>query len=246
MEVVCRLHESLVAPRFAALLNADEKNCALELTLQSGLDARPASLYCELLGQILQHPCFERLRTSEQLGYLVNLATRYELGVYGLRVIVQSASHDAAYLDERVEAFFAGVPALLEGLSADEFANHKEAILKDKLEPPKTLRHESGIYWNEIAQGTYDFQGHFADADALAQVTQADVLAFWNATFDASAAGRRKLSTQVIAAHLPLPPKRSTGVNGRPVHYVDGFDDVIEYKRTLAAFPAPPRADPQQ
>ena len=72
-----------------------------------------------------------------------------------------------------------------------------------------------------------------------------DVLDYWNVTFDPTASGRRKLSTQVVAPHLSLPAKRSTGVNGRKVHYVDGLEQVLEYKRTLAAFPAAPRCDRQ-
>lgn len=199
-------------------------------------------MYVELLAQILSHPCYERLRTNEQLGYIVSLGDRKDLGVLGLRVIVQSASHDAAYLDDRIELFFASVAQLLTDLSPAEFSNHKDAILKSKLEAPKTLRHESGIYWNEIAQGTYDFKRDTHDAKAVEGVTQADVVAYWLATFDAKAPGRRKLSTQVFAAHLSLPPKQSLGVNGRAMHYIEGFEAALEYKRTLAAFPAPPRA----
>ena len=49
------------------------------------------------------------------------------------------------------------MPDLLEELTADEFGNFREALITGKLEQPKTLRQESSIYWNEIAQGTYDF-----------------------------------------------------------------------------------------
>jgi len=238
VEVVLRWHPSLFSAHHLPLLNADERNSAIELTLQAGLDERPASMYVELLAQILQHPAYERLRTSEQLGYIVNLAQRNDLGVLGLRVIVQSAAHDAAYLDERVEAFFATVPELLKGLSPKEFANHKDAVLKSKLEAPKTLSQESRIYWHEIAQGTYDFQRDAADAKVIEQVTQQDVVGYWASVFDATAVGRRKLSTHVVAAHLSLPSKLTKGVNGRSVHYIDGLDAVIAYKHTLGAFPA--------
>lgn len=158
-------------------------------------------------------------------------------------MIVQSASHDAAYLDERIEAFFATVPERLSALTPAEFANHRDAALKAKLEAPKTLREETHVYWQEIAQGTYDFQRDAADAKVVEQVTQQDVIGYWAKTFDASATGRRKLSTQVYAAHHTLPARQTKGVNGRRVHYVDGLDAVLEYKRTLAAFPAAPRSD---
>jgi len=224
-------------------MNAAETNSAVELTLQAGLDQRPATLLVEMLSQILSHPAYEQLRTKEQLGYIVNLGMRVDLGVIGLRVIVQSAQHDAEYLDGRVEAFLRGVPALLERLGADEFENHRQALLTAKLEQPKTLRQESSIYWNEISQGTYDFERSERDAEVLRGLTKAEVLAFWHATFDAAAPARRKLSAQAFAAHHPLPPKRPAGTHGRAVHYVDGLEASLEYKRTLAAFPPPLRTD---
>ena len=245
VEVVYRLHPSVFAAHHLSLLNMEERNSAIELTLQGGLDERPASMYLEFLTQILSHPAYEQLRTTEQLGYLVNLGQRYDLGVVGLRVIVQSANHDAAYLDARVEAFLATVPKLLADLAPSEFANHKDAILKAKLEAPKTLRQESAIYWNEIAQGTYDFQRDAVDAKVVEKVTQQDIVEYWGKVFDASATGRRKISTHVYASHLTMPPKLAKGVNGRAMQYVEGLDAVLEYKRTLAAFPAAPRCDRQ-
>ena len=35
---------------------------------------------------------YEQLRTKEQLGYIANLGMRYDLGVCGIRVIVQVIS----------------------------------------------------------------------------------------------------------------------------------------------------------
>ena len=90
-ELICRLHPSGFAPRHQPLLNADERNSAVELTLQAGLDERPASLYLELLTQILSHPAYERLRTTEQLGYIVNLGQRYDVHTRGWHRLPPSA-----------------------------------------------------------------------------------------------------------------------------------------------------------
>ena len=79
------------------------------------------------------------------------------------------------------------MPELLTNLKDEEFANHKDAIMKSKVEPPKTLRAESGVYWNEIAQGTYDFHRDAIDAEVVKILTKQDVLDYWMKTFDASA-----------------------------------------------------------
>jgi len=244
VEVIYRIHPSLFEPHHAALMNTEERNSAIELTLQADLEKRPDSMLVELLAQMLALPAYERLRTTEQLGYIVNLGMRNDLGVAGLRVIVQSASHHPAQLDERIEAFLAGVPQLLADMSDDAFANHKSALLTAKLEKPKTLRHEAAIYWGEIAQATYDFRRDAADAECIRGLTQQDTIAYWEKMFDAKAPGRRKLSAQNFAAHhTPLPPRLEAGVGGRAVRYVDGLTEALEFKRTLAAFPAPPRLD---
>ena len=44
----------------------------------------------ELAMQILKEPCFNVLRTQEQLGYIVFSGVRRANGVQGLRFIVQS------------------------------------------------------------------------------------------------------------------------------------------------------------
>ena len=243
VEVVLRLHPSLYSDSERSLLNTADTNSAVEFTLQAGLDKRPDTITLELLVQILANPCYEQLRTKEQLGYIVNLGLRIDLGVTGLRVIVQSATHDAAHLDARIELFMAGVPMLLDQLTAEEFGNHRSALLTAKLEQPKTLRQESGIYWNEIAQGTYDFERDSKDAEVLRTLSKDEVIQFWGRHFDASTPGRRKLSAQSFAAHHALPSKLAAGVQQRPIHYIDGLEAVLEYKRTLAAYPPPLRCD---
>ena len=241
VDVVLRYHRSLFAPHHQPLFNEDERNSATVLILQAGVDVRPNNLYLQLLAQILNHPCFEQLRTVEQLGYIVSLGCAFDFGVLDLRVIVQSSSHDPDAIDDRVEAFFAGVPALLRGMPASEFQTNKDTIIKEKLEPPKTLRQELRGYWHEIHNGSLDFQHERDDAKVLEGITMADVIDFWEQTFDSKAVGRRKLTSQFWAAHHTLPAKRASGVNGRIMHYVDGVDEAVEYKRTLMAYPCAPR-----
>ena len=162
-----------------------------------------------------------------------------------LRVIVQSATVDASYLDERIEAFFATVPSLLRAMSDAEFASHRDALVAAKLEAPTMLTHETQLYWGAIAGGTRDFHKGVKEAQALTRATRDDLLTHWMATFDAAAPHRRKLSSQVFAAHHRLPPRQRAGVNGRRIHYVDGYAQAVEYKRRLATYPPPARVDPR-
>jgi insulysin len=58
----------------------------------------------ELFAQIIQEPCFDILRTKEQLGYIVFSGIRRSNGVQGLRIIVQSDKHPT-FVDDRIEEF---------------------------------------------------------------------------------------------------------------------------------------------
>lgn len=96
----------------------------VETYLQLGLEEKRSNMLLELATQILKEPCFNVLRTQEQLGYIVFSGVRRAHGVQGMRFIVQSEksrtlrlfdSHvtislsffflSASYVDGRIEAF---------------------------------------------------------------------------------------------------------------------------------------------
>lgn len=62
----------------------------VETYLQLGLEEKRSNMLLELAMQILKEPCFNVLRTQEQLGYIVFSGVRRANGVQGLRFIVQS------------------------------------------------------------------------------------------------------------------------------------------------------------
>jgi hypothetical protein len=121
--VLLRQHASLVEPLHRQHANPDDTNSAVEIYLQVGRDVRPRSMLLELAAQVIKDPnpnpnpspspspspnpnpkpsqvinkpCYHQLRTTEQLGYIVFSGLRCELGVVGLRVLVQSSEVDAA------------------------------------------------------------------------------------------------------------------------------------------------------
>lgn len=57
-----------------------------------------------LLGQILNEPFFDVLRTKEQLGYVVYNTISRKSNVYGINFVIQS-DYGTDYLDNRIEAF---------------------------------------------------------------------------------------------------------------------------------------------
>ncbi|KAL1511204.1 hypothetical protein AB1Y20_006018 [Prymnesium parvum] len=234
-EVILRQHPSLLEELQAKHSNDQEVNSATEVYLQVGVDERPNSVLVEMAAQVISKPCYHQLRTIEQLGYIVFSGPRSDLGVLGLRLLVQSSTYDAAHLDHRMEGFLSTVPAMLNEMSDEEFTNHRQALLDLKLEKPKKLRQESSRYWSEIPYETLDFARDVNDARVLQNLEKEQLIEFWMKYFDAASPRRRKLSSQVFAASRALPP-RPTGSN---IICLDGRAAAAAFKKTLVAFPAP-------
>lgn len=84
--------------------NEYHKSSCAELYLQCGMQTDTANVFIDLVAQILSEPCYNTLRTKEQLGYIVFCASRKANGAQGIRFIVQSSKHPM-YVEERIETF---------------------------------------------------------------------------------------------------------------------------------------------
>lgn len=84
--------------------NKHHKSSCTQIYYQSGLQSTESNMLLELFTQIISEPCFNTLRTKEQLGYIVFSGIRRTNGVQGLRVIIQSNRHPE-YVEKRIDEF---------------------------------------------------------------------------------------------------------------------------------------------
>lgn len=84
--------------------NDFHKSSCCSVYLQFGLQNDTSNVYLDLIAQILNEPCYNILRTQEQLGYIVFCGPRKANGAHGLRFIVQSTKHPS-YIEDRIEKF---------------------------------------------------------------------------------------------------------------------------------------------
>ncbi len=132
------------------------KSSCIETYYQCGMQETRKNVLLELFWQVISEPCFNILRTKEQLGYIVWSGLRRACGVQGLRVIVQSDRHPD-YLDERIEAFLASMEDYIEKMSEETFESNKTALADKTLEKPKKLSARTAKFWGEIAGRQYNF-----------------------------------------------------------------------------------------
>ena len=86
------------------MLNDAYKLNAIEIYFQCFQQTLDKNALLELFSHLVDEPCFDQLRTKEQLGYVVISGARRSRGVQGFRVIVQS-SHDLNHVNQRIELF---------------------------------------------------------------------------------------------------------------------------------------------
>lgn len=92
--------------------NEYHKSSCAELYVQCGMQNDTSNVYIDLVSQILCEPCYNTLRTKEQLGYIVFCGSRKANGVQGIRFIVQSTRHPL-FVEERIEKFLDGMTVII-------------------------------------------------------------------------------------------------------------------------------------
>jgi insulysin len=113
-----------------------------------------AKLY--LLGQMTDEPCFNQLRTIEQLGYVVFSGVSSHDLWSGYRILIQSEK-DCRYLEGRIENFLNMFEETLNKMSEEDFESHKSAVINKRLAKLKNLSSEDSRFWNHIYSDSYDF-----------------------------------------------------------------------------------------
>ena len=151
----------------------------------------------------MNEPCFDVLRTKQQLGYVVDCGTRCTCNVVGFCFVVQSPKLPSALVDQRIEAFVAGFAAALREMGPAKVEEHRAALVAEKLEKDDGLSDEAWRHWHEIADYRHCFNRNELEADAMRGITFEALLAWYEAHFTPGAAKRRRLAIHVQSQQAP-------------------------------------------
>ncbi|KAJ4374648.1 metalloprotease [Didymella sp. IMI 355093] len=146
------------------LHNPRNTNHCLEYLISVG-SVSDRSLRAKLLlfSQIAEEPCFNTLRTKEQLGYMITSGARIYVTVGTWRILVQS-ERDCQYLEQRCDAFLVKFEQDLRAMTNAMFEEQKIALINKRLDRVKNLGQETSRFWTHITSEAFDFdQGAFAD-----------------------------------------------------------------------------------
>ncbi|GAY65839.1 hypothetical protein CUMW_244150 [Citrus unshiu] len=184
----------------------------------------------QLLALIAKQPAFHQLRTVEQLGYITALLRRNDFGIHGVQFIIQSSVKGPKYIDLRVESFLQMFESKLYEMTSDQFKNNVNALIDMKLEKHKNLKEESGFYWREISDGTLKFDRREAEVAALRQLTQQELIDFFNENIKAGAPRKKTLSVRVYGSLHAPELKEETSESAEP--HIVHIDDIFSFRRS--------------
>lgn len=173
--------------------NEDEENWAIVSYFQYGPSV---SLYQELIHQLvfqtLEEPCYDFLRTKEQLGYLVYISSWNLRNVMGGKFVIQSAKYTPEYLLAKIHEFIRDMKTKTDALSDEDCRKSVNSILAVKRQVDMNLWDVKNRMHGEIVTHEYNFdrkeksikilETMISDQENLEQ-TKKDMIVYFNYLF---------------------------------------------------------------
>jgi insulysin len=164
------------------LQDEDNINSCIEYYVQISPDRDHVKLrvLTDLLATLIREPCFNQLRTKEQLGYVVFSGLRICRNSFGFRVLIQS-ERSTYYLEYRIHEFLHQFGRYINNdLTDEDFAKFKQALKDIKLTRLKHLNEETSRFWNAITDGYYNFEARIEHVEILQTISKQEFISYYN------------------------------------------------------------------
>lgn len=211
-----------------SLKDKENVNSCIQYIIQLGVYTEELSAKASLFAQLINEPCFDILRTQEQLGYVVFSSALDTQNTVNIRILIQS-EYDSYYLESRIDSFLKKVGDKLMDMHDQEFEKHKMGLIRKLLQKYKNLKEEHQRFINSIYIGDYNFLNKERKAQIINQSSKEDIINLYQRSIISKEASK-------LTIHL-----RSQMLRDRPPDYPRGevIKDASEFKDH--AYLAPPR-----
>jgi insulysin len=210
-------------------------SCAAIL-FQTGMQSTRDNVLVELLEHIANEPCFNQLRTKEQLGYIVFTGVRRAHGTQGIQFLVQSDRHPV-FVESRIDSFLTALEDILSKMTEEEFVQHRTAVFVRKSEKPKKMVDRANLLWTEIVLQQFNFERQAVELAELDTVSLKEIRDFYTVTMGPSSNRKKRLSIHVVSM--------AEGGAGRkeeekftPSSEQVPIENVVSWKRRQGLYPA--------
>jgi len=194
-----------------------------------------------LLGHMAGTSAYQKLRTDEQLGYIVQAGAWIEHHVCGLAVLVQGNRLPPKEVDTRIESWLSCLVSEIEVMSEDDFSNNITSVVGELSQRHSRMAQETLQHWAEIQPRRYRFDRLPMTVEALKALRKEQLLHFFREYLAVEAPQRRKLSMQVLGASATRDSSTVDGPHSpaETVVHLSTLEELRHFRATCSAFPAP-------
>ena len=157
-----------------------------------------------LAQQLMSEKCFDQLRTKEQLGYVASAALEILYEICGFRVMVESAFHSPAHVEERINAFLESFPRTVEDMTDEEFVKTRRSLVDSVLTMDVSLTAEADRHWTHVTNQKYQYYRGQIVASMIDKITKEEVVEWLKANVVPTAPNARRVTIFVHGKNHPL------------------------------------------
>ncbi len=156
---------------FSSEVESDYSDASLMMYIQAAGTEKPRRAAMAVTAQMLRSDFYASLRTEKQLGYIVSSGAYPVRDVPGLFFLVQSPVAGPEALQQEISDFLLQKFDQLAETDNKKFLSQKTTILTRLRESPQNQHEQSTRYWQDIAQGYYQFDFREGLISALENLT---------------------------------------------------------------------------
>jgi len=217
---------------------ANDLNDAVVVSFIAGLNSIESRVHLGLIGALMANVAFKELRTSQQLGYVVNAGIVELSNVLLLSTVVQGSKLDADHMEAAVQAMYTKTMVdVLEALTEDEVKAMKASYKAKLAEPPTKIDVELKHFWDITAATGGECYGLLDEIVAhLETVAKDDLLKAYREVILPETGERRKI---VVKYFAKAPPARLSAEETEALYTKSGVAAELlpmlrrEYDQTL-------------
>eukprot|EP00747_Dinoflagellata_sp_TGD_P181804 gnl/TRDRNA2_/TRDRNA2_35769_c0_seq1.p1 gnl/TRDRNA2_/TRDRNA2_35769_c0~~gnl/TRDRNA2_/TRDRNA2_35769_c0_seq1.p1 ORF type:complete len:1021 (+),score=241.79 gnl/TRDRNA2_/TRDRNA2_35769_c0_seq1:163-3225(+) len=136
----------------------DDPNSATIAAYQFGVPTVKDLVHISMLGEIIDRPVFETLRTEHQLGYVVFGYVTSHASIAEVRVLVQGFRERPDVVGDLIEGTVQNLTSRIASMDLKEFNTRKQTLRQSLSKKTSTMGQFAGKYWNQIWEQNYCFQ----------------------------------------------------------------------------------------
>jgi insulysin len=150
-------------------------NSALVTDVQVGQRSPKLQAALMVIDNLMQPQFYNELRTSQQLGYIVNSGMTVLKKTLGLIFIIQSGEYNTETLEQRMEDFLEKFYSSLKNLTDQELNKIKKSVLHSKLQKSTSVTGEAGRLFTIAFDLDAEFDRNSRGIKALEKLTLEDI-----------------------------------------------------------------------